>query len=44
MATVALDLFVLEVDFYLRTGVLGPEEGSPLLETVRGVIAPLRAP
>jgi uncharacterized repeat protein (TIGR03803 family) len=44
MAAVALDLFVLEVDFYVRTGVLSPEEGNPLLETARGVIAQLRAP
>jgi uncharacterized repeat protein (TIGR03803 family) len=44
MAAVMLDLFVLEVDFYVRTGALDPEEGGPLLETARGVIAQLRAP
>ena len=38
-----LDLFVLEVDFYVRTGVLSPEEGNPLLDTARGVIAQLRS-
>ena len=44
MAAVALDLFVREVDLLVRTGVLSPEEGGPLLETARGVIAQLRAP
>ncbi len=44
MAVVMLDLFVRHVELYMRTGVLSPEEGSPLLETARGVIAQLRAP
>jgi hypothetical protein len=44
MARVTLDLFVLEVDLYVRTGVLSPEEGNPLLDTARSVIAQLRAP
>jgi ELWxxDGT repeat protein len=44
MAAVMLDLFVLEVELYVRTGVLSAEEGDPLLETARGVIAQLRAP
>jgi hypothetical protein len=39
-----LDLFVRHVELYIRTGVLSPEEGSPLLDTARGVIAQLRAP
>ena len=44
MAAVMLDLFVRHIELYVRTGVLSPEEGSPLLETARGVIAQLRAP
>ena len=44
MAAVMLDLFVLEVELHVRTGVLSAEEGDPLLETARGVIAQLRAP
>ena len=44
MAAVMLDLFVREVEIFVRTGVLSPEEGNPLLDTARGVIAQLRAP
>jgi len=44
MAAVMLDLFVREVELFVRTGVLSPEEGGPLLETARGVIAQLSAP
>jgi hypothetical protein len=42
-AALALVLFAEEVEFYVRTGVLGPEEGGPLAEAARRIAAQLWA-
>jgi ELWxxDGT repeat protein len=44
IAAVMLDIFVQEVEYYVRTGVPSPEEGNPLAKTARQVIAQLQAP
>ena len=38
-----LDLFVQEVERYLRLGVLSPEDGKPLAEAGRQILRHLRA-
>lgn len=43
MAAVMLDLFVWEVEYDVRIGVLSAEEGAPLAEAARQVLADLRA-
>jgi uncharacterized repeat protein (TIGR03803 family) len=44
VAAVMLDLFVAEVEYHLRTGVLSPEQGEPLAESAREIARWLRAP
>jgi ELWxxDGT repeat protein len=43
MAAVMLDLFVWEVEYDVRIGVLSAEEGEPLAEAARQALADLRA-
>ncbi len=43
MAAVMLDLFVWELEYDVRIGVLSAEEGAPLAEAARQVLADLRA-
>jgi uncharacterized repeat protein (TIGR03803 family) len=44
IAAVMLDLFVQEVELYMRTGVLSAAEGGPLVAGARDIIAELRRP